>query len=79
MRKLILRTLRSILWTILKLLDVIANHEIFRGKLETISSRAGRARAKGKTWGCVLCQWLDNVDPGHCDRAVKEPLAGLGD
>lgn len=39
---------------------------------ETISSRAGKARRKGKRWGCVLCKLLEKIDPGHCDRAIEE-------
>lgn len=36
----------------------------------TISARAGRARLRGRAWGCVLCGLLDRVSPAHCDRAV---------
>jgi hypothetical protein len=38
---------------------------------ETISSRAGKARAKGKWWGRTLCWFLDKLDPGHCDDAIE--------
>lgn len=76
MRKLILRTLRRIVWLLLVLLDVSLNR-IFNGRVETISSRAGRARNSGRKWGCVLCGWLDYLDPGHCERAIRDPLAGL--
>ena len=38
---------------------------------ETISSRAGKARRKGKRWGCVLCGLLDRIDPGHCERYIE--------
>lgn len=37
---------------------------------ETVSSRAARARTEGRRWGCVLCRFLDQVDPGHCDRSA---------
>ena len=37
---------------------------------QTISARAGKAMKRGRRWGCVLCQWLDRLDPGHCDRAI---------
>lgn len=76
MRKLILRTLRDILLRFLILLDVMVNR-LFNGRMETISSRAGRARASGRTWGCVLCRWLEDLDPGHCDDAMKSPLGRL--
>lgn len=39
---------------------------------ETISSRAEKARLRGDRWGCVLCKWLDKVDPGHCQRALEK-------
>lgn len=39
---------------------------------ETISSRAAKARRRGKRWGCVLCRLLDKIDPGHCDHNVEE-------
>lgn len=38
---------------------------------ETISSRAGKARAKGRIWGCVLCKLLDALDKDHCRKAVE--------
>lgn len=43
---------------------------------ETISERAAKARNAGKNWGCVLCKWLDDVQPGHCDHALT---AAIGD
>lgn len=36
---------------------------------ETISSRAARARDRGKRWGCVLCGVLDWLDPNHCSKS----------
>ena len=36
---------------------------------ETISSRADRARAGGRRWGCVLCKLLDSLDPDHCSKS----------
>lgn len=38
---------------------------------ETISSRAHRARSKGREWGCRLCRWLDWLDPNHCRDAAE--------
>lgn len=73
MRKLILRTFRSILFMLLVFLDVCVNR-LFNGRVETISSRAGRARASGRTWGCILCRWLDDIDHGHCASAMTNPL-----
>ena len=44
---------------------------------QTISFRAATARGQGKSWGCVLCRWLDEVDPGHCDRALADPAQNM--
>jgi hypothetical protein len=38
---------------------------------ETISSRAAKARLKGKRWGCVLCRFLDWLDPNHCTNSIE--------
>jgi hypothetical protein len=45
---------------------------------EKVSSRANRARREGRRWGCVLCKWLERVDPvpGHCERAEADYLRG---
>ena len=39
----------------------------------TISYRAAVSRNQGRIWGCVLCRFLDWLDPGHCDAALKDP------
>lgn len=38
---------------------------------ETISSRAAKAREKGKRWGCILCGILDHLDRDHCNRVIE--------
>ena len=38
---------------------------------ETISSRAAKARLKGKRWGCILCRFLDWLDPNHCTNSIE--------
>lgn len=38
---------------------------------ETLSSRAGKARARGRRWGCVLCRVLDALDKDHCIKAIE--------
>jgi hypothetical protein len=43
---------------------------------ETVSARAGRAKAAGKRWGCVLCGLLDRIQKGHCENAMQ---ARIGD
>jgi hypothetical protein len=52
-------------------IDQLANVLALGDPDETISSRAEKARRKGKRWGCVLCALLDRLDPGHCARAVE--------
>lgn len=52
-------------------LDQWANALLGGAPDETISARAGRARARGKRWGRVLCWVLDRLDPGHCEEAVE--------
>lgn len=37
---------------------------------ETLSRRAGRARAKGYAWGCYLCRVLDWIDKRHCAKSI---------
>lgn len=37
---------------------------------QTISARAGTARDNGHLWGCVLCRFLDWLDPNHCTNAI---------
>lgn len=69
-------TLRRIAWLIVVGADVALN-VLLRGRVELISARAARARDKGTRWGCVLCRWLDAVDPGHCDAARADPLGPL--
>lgn len=38
---------------------------------ETISSRAAKARLKGKRWGCILCRFLDWLDPNHGANSIE--------
>lgn len=38
---------------------------------ETISSRAAKARDKGRWWGCILCRVIDWFDPSHCDNNIE--------
>lgn len=51
--------------------DQLANTTFGGHEDETISSRAGKARLKGKRWGCVLCKWLDWFDPDHCASNIE--------
>jgi hypothetical protein len=76
MRKILLRAWHRLVWIVLLTLDISVNVAA-RGKVETISSRAGRARDNGKAWGAGLCSILDTIQPGHCTNAQKDPTGGL--
>lgn len=58
------------IWNLLIVLDELIN-VIFNGRVETISHRANRARLSGKTWGCLLCKWLDKIQPNHCENTAE--------
>ena len=57
-------------WRIAIALDQAANAAIGGDENLTISTRAARGRHK-RHW-CLLCKLLDQVDPGHCDRAMRD-------
>jgi hypothetical protein len=52
-------------------IDQLLNAVLAGDPDETISSRAHKARLKGRRWGCLLCGLLDALDPGHCARAAE--------
>jgi hypothetical protein len=52
-------------------IDQLGNTVLRGNPDETISSRAGRVREQGKLWGCVLCKFLDWLDPDHCNKAIE--------
>lgn len=56
-------------------IDVAANVSLNGQPATTISGRAGRARARGRRWGCLLCWVLDRTDAGHCKTAMYEEAA----
>lgn len=60
---------------ILVSLDQLANTLALGNPDETLSSRAQKARERGKAWGCVLCGLLDLIDRDHCLRAVERDEA----
>lgn len=65
--------LREYLFNVLRWLDCGLNSVILLGAYnETLSHRAAVAREASKPWGCALCQFLDALMPGHCDRALKD-------
>lgn len=57
-------------WRVVIAHDQAANAALGGSEDETISSRAGRAARRGDRWGCVLCKWLDRLDPGHCEKSI---------
>ncbi len=58
-------------WTIAKAYDRLGNAAANDDQVQTVSSRAEKARRSGKRWGCWLCGLLDAVDRGHCGRSVE--------
>jgi hypothetical protein len=58
-------------WEIIKSYDLLANATTNGRYNELISTRAARARAEKRRWGCILCGVLDAIDPGHCEEAGK--------
>ena len=67
--------LKKWLFNILIGIDQLGNTLAGGDPDETISSRAGKAKKKGRVWAKVLCVALDWVDPGHCDDSV-DPTEG---
>ena len=50
--------------------DLDANVAL-NGRLgQSISSRAAVACKAHRPWGCVVCALLDDVNPGHCAKAL---------
>lgn len=63
-------------WNILVSLDQLVNTILGGDPDETVSSRAAKAAAAGRPWGCILCRLLDKLDPGHCARVVEMDEGG---
>lgn len=59
-------------WNTADSIDQSANAALKGDPDESISSRAGKARRRGDTWGCVLCKLLDAIVPNHCADAIEE-------
>jgi hypothetical protein len=56
-------------WRIAIGIDQLVNVAANGDEDETVSSRADRARAEGRRWGCVLCAVLDWIQTDHCQNA----------
>lgn len=52
-------------------LDQLGNSMLRGDPDETISSRAAKAELRGKKWGCLLCKFLDKLDPDHCKKSLE--------
>ena len=52
-------------------LDQLLNVILLGDEDETISSRIGKDKARGRKFACVLCRILDWIDPNHCDKAIE--------
>lgn len=63
--------MRAYLFNLLIAFDQLVNALFAGNPDETISSRAAKARAEGRAWGCVLCRVLDWIDPDHCADSLE--------
>jgi len=63
--------LKQYLLNILSAFDRLANAITGGSGDETISSRLGKAQAKGSRFACVLCRVLDLFEKGHCAKSVN--------
>lgn len=76
--KTILLKLWQYILNYLLLLDEAINTILFGDPRETMSSRIGKYASKGFKWACVICRFLDWIDPRHCATAI-EPAVGSKD
>lgn len=58
-------------WRLAVAHDQLINAATGGNEDETVSSRAAKAARDGRRWGCVLCRWLDKIDPGHCEKNIE--------
>lgn len=58
-------------WNILVAIDQLANALFGGDPDETLSSRCGKRVSKCRLcrW---LCQWLERIDPGHCQQSIEK-------
>ena len=52
-------------------LDQLVNAFFAGDPDETISSRAAKSKLRGHRFGCVLCKFLDYLDPDHCNKSLE--------
>lgn len=58
-------------WKLAVAHDQLANTAFGGDEDETISSRAAKAARRRERWACVLCKFLDKLDPGHCEKNIE--------
>lgn len=58
-------------WRLAVSYDQLANTAFGGNEDETISSRAFKASASGRRWGCILCRLLDKIERDHCRRSAE--------
>ena len=58
-------------WRLAVSYDQLANTAFGGNEDETISSRAAKASASGRRWGCALCRVLDWLDKDHCKNSIE--------
>lgn len=58
-------------WRLAVSYDQLANTAFGGNEDETISSRAYKASASGRRWGCILCRLLDKLERDHCRRSAE--------
>lgn len=64
-------------WKIAIAKDQSINAALGGSEDETLSSRAARSRNAGEKWGCVLCKFLDILDPNHCTKSLLNEVNRL--
>ena len=64
-------------WVLAISVDQTANTAFNGHEDETISSRAGRHCPESggleedrEAWACLLCRFLDRLDPDHCRKSI---------
>jgi hypothetical protein len=63
--------LKQYLWNLLLWADQGLNTLLGGDPDETLSSRSGKAQAKGIWWGCCFCRLLDIFDKDHCKNNIE--------
>ena len=59
-------------WNILIAIDQLGNAVIGGDPDETISSRAGKDKKKGRKWAIYLCWVLNKIDTDHCKESIED-------